>query len=271
MLFRSLTTSKNLEFARNYNNIINEYQKDIIKCSRELYDIFEDENTQQFHSNRGRKFNFTRLNRSGCTQIFDVKNGEDNKKDLSVMIIVDESGSMEIDKRYLIARDCCIALAEIFSSLEIPLYIMGYTADRRGFNANHTHYIRWTNTLQEGHSLVNINSHENNFDDYSIYYAGEILNQSSTTRKLMIIISDGLPSCEQYYYQEPSSFMNVRREFNVILDKGIYALCIGIGDYLDTDIFTRMYGDNFIYVPEIKNLFNTLSKKIKTIIERDEC
>lgn len=258
-----------------YDDFVASQKKSITAFSKRLIRIFANDTDEKERKKTG-KINIRRVMDSKVTaRIFDKKNEPKNIKDLAVCIVLDESGSMNscitsctaIARRIDVTRQCAIFLAESLALLNIPTYIMGFSADEkkdgRFYDATHYHYIKWKNTKKERYSLTSVQARYNNFDGISINYASEILNKYRSTHKLMIVISDGEPcsikSCgTQGIVDVKEAIRKAKKSADVV--------GIAIGES-STSILHEMYGKDFMHINSLESAYFKLADKISKVIK----
>jgi hypothetical protein len=87
-----------------------------------------------------------------------------------------------------------------------------------------------------------------NADGYAIKHVGELIMAEKASRRVMINISDGLPSVGNKYSGRKAD-SHVRRCVEEVRRMGVHFLCIGLDDCIDDHRAIRMYGHNFINSP----------------------
>ena len=142
------------------------------------------------------------------------------------------------------------------------MYIFGFTADENGFDANHYHYLNWSNKPSDRYSLLQIDAMCDNFDGYSIRYAAQLLRRKNAEKKLLLVISDGMPACNAYGYG-----LGIEDAKLAITEANREATTIGILLGNNSPQHHReMYGYNFIHCENPNNLFTKLSGILKRYI-----
>jgi nitric oxide reductase activation protein len=191
----------------------------------------------------------------------------DEKNDFAVAIAIDESGSMGAycsngKRRSELARETVIAFAEIFNKLNIPVYIMGFSADEKGYDTTHYHYVTWKNTKMDRYALLNVTNRSDNRDGPSIRYLTKILDDKEAKHKLLIVISDGAPAAYHYENGDADTAKAVRdaaRKFPV------FGVSIGNAN---EELLASFYKQHFIVVKQGEDdLFASLAKKIKKLLK----
>ncbi len=246
-----------------YANLMTKLRPGVNSLYGRLRNIFQNDLEVTDYRSSG-KLNFKRVNSGRMTaRVFDKHRLPSEKAKTAVMVLVDESGSMS-GTNARIAKETAIALAETFHKLDIPTYIIGFTADTSGADAVHNHYVTWKNSMNERLRLLDITARSNNFDGYSIRYGGKLLERVNAEHKLMIVVSDGSPAC--YYYRGCEGIADTKdaiREVRRTAD----VLGVLIGSY-DVEDLKSMYGNDFINVKHVDDLFASLAKRIVHIVNK---
>ena len=179
--------------------------------------------------------------------------------------LCDNSGSMGNgigSKRY----HACTALAVIEHAFQeiMPLKITAFDAD--GYqDVRHQVIKNWSETLHYN-GAYNFYTKGccgwGNKDGFSIRIATQELMARPERKKLLIVLSDGLPS---NYNGSPTGKDDVRSAVDIAIRSGISVISIYFGgDYEDvTRTFAWMYGENRSIVCDPDRLTEQLSKKMK--------
>lgn len=262
-LNRRITVDDPERAAELYAKLVANLNDGINSLTGRLKNIFQNDLEEKSYRASG-KLNYKRVNSGRLTaRVFDKNKLPSEKSEAAVMILVDESGSMS-GRNAETAKQTAIALAEVFGNLHVPVYIIGFTADTSGHDAVHNHYVTWKNTRKERLRLLDITARCNNFDGYSIRYGGKILEKCNAKHKLMIVVSDGSPACSAYRGADgiadtKDAIRSVRKFADV--------LGVLIGPYSVEDL-QNMYGNDFINVTRVNELFAQLAKRVVKIVNR---
>lgn len=255
-------------FEANYNVILQTFGAAINAFAKKMERLFKNDVDTKEHKKSG-KLNVKRYAGSKVTtRIFDKSSSPREIDDLSVFILVDESGSMgqmcvPTKSRYMIARDTAISLSEAFARLNIPLYVMGFSGEERR-DVDHYHYIKWKNTKSARLSLLSIAPKCQNFDAMSINIAHQMLKKRHSLHKLLIVISDGVPYCS--LRDKSKLFVETKDEIRRTRKDGIDVLGIAIGNS-DTDKLQALYGKNFFHTDSVDYIFTGVTKEITKIVQ----
>jgi len=149
--------------------------------------------------------------------------------DTAVLLLIDCSGSMSRDSKFIYARECAIVLHEVLRNLKVKHMIVGYTADTSfaGCDTLHTVYKTW-NDNKVAHNLSMIKPRFNNRDGESIRTAINYFKDVSDSNKLCIVVSDGQPSANGYAFRDGALEDTVSAQKQMV-KSGIKLINIGIG------------------------------------------
>lgn len=245
-----------------YKKAVASMRTDIDGITSKLKRIFKSRQEQKYYRVSGSLSTKRLASGRGTPRVF-TKRVQPDASDAAVVIAIDISGSMSSSQKYIHARNCAIALVEVFGKLNIPVYVFGFTTDEdKGFDAVHYHYINWSNREEERASLLAISPKDCNFDGYAIRYATELLKHRNEENKLLIVISDGAP-CARPYHGNIGP-MDVKLAINEAK-----RVCTPIGVLLgdsDEKRHREMYGFNFIHSKDPSELYEKLCKIISKLI-----
>lgn len=244
-----------------YGKVLEKLNSGINTLTTQLKRIFENDVEETEYRSSGR-INTKRVYSGRVTaRVFDRRIAPTGKSNFSVELLVDESGSMSGYGKDTSARYACIALAEVFSNLRIPTYIVGFTADCKGYDIVHNHYLTWKNTHNERLKLLNISARANNCDGYSIRYATEVLKKAKSENKLLIVLSDGQPAAHGYYNGVSDTKQAIR-------DAKKYASVLGVAiGNSDTETIHYMYEKDFLHISNVEDLFSGLSRQMQKLMK----
>ena len=258
------TTLRNVETATQaYNDIVALYASQLDACYKKLKALFAEEGETTEYKTSG-KISLKRVSSGTITaKMFTKKVEPKDRSNLAVMIAIDESGSMH-GSRIERAKAAAINLAELFSRLKIPTYVMGYTADTAGADVVHNHYLMWSRNFDDRLKLTSMHADCDNFDGYSIRYASNVLSTRPEKHKLMIVISDGQPACDAYegdagYRDTKDAIREARGDGNIVLGVAIGA---------DVSTLQNMYGNDFIFITTGEDLFTGISRKFSDMVKK---
>lgn len=192
----------------------------------------------------GRKLNVKSIYRPD-KRIFSNHNNPKHKT-MAMVLLIDESESMETEKRIEYARKAAILIYEVSSKCHIPLAVYGHKTKLNTVQIdvftefNHTDTDKW--------NLMAINAAGANRDGMALRYAGEILAKRKEEIKLLILISDGQPYHIQEYYGEKAK-KDLRTAKMELERKGITLFSAAIGE--DKELIEDIYGTGYLDISDI--------------------
>ena len=246
-----------------YDQVVEQLSEYIDPFTTQIHDIFETDRVRKVYSDSGR-VHVPRLATKKTTTVFRRRIQPDHKNDVCFVIAVDNSGSTNGEKN-LQERYGCIGIAEALAANDIPLYIFGFNTGAK--NAVQTHFVRWENTRYEREMLVAMTSGGCNFDSYAIRYATELLKERDERNKILIVISDGMPS---FWFSGTNGITQNELAISDARNEGIHVLGVGVGN-VDDNAFSRMYGrDYYLPVQQPSDLFDNLADRIVKFIDEGQ-
>lgn len=249
--------------AELYNNIVSMHKDKIKNLAKRLKSIFEADKEEMARTTSG-SYNILRGSVGTSARIFDKRRDKGDAKDLGIFLCVDLSGSM-CGSKERIARETSVIFAEALSMLNVPYYVMGFSADK-GAQAVHYHFVDWNNKKTDRQTLALMKAGGNNFDGYSIRYATEILKAHNSREKILFVISDGEPACGTYrsYSEGISDTTDAIKESR----KSVKTFGIAFGNGCNPNTLQGMYGADFIHCSDINLLTNILTKKLEKMLKK---
>jgi len=168
---------------------------------------------------------------------------------LSVGLLVDESGSMCGSDRITRARATAIVMQDFCESLGIPLMIIGHTA--------------WSSRVQlfsysdfdsrdknDRYRLMDMSARDCNRDGAALRFLAEKLARQVSDMKILIIICDGQPNDDGYSGSAAEADLRgIKLEFS---RRGVQIFAAAIGD--DRPNIERIYGDGYLDITDLNDL-----------------
>jgi len=179
-----------------------------------------------------------------------------DRTDIAVAVLNDESGSMSCRNRITYARSASIILHDFCRNLGIPVAIYGHTED---YDVELYAYAEFdTMDSKDHYRLMDMSARSGNRDGAALRYVAERLLTRPEAIKLLIIISDGQPAGDNYYGTEAEADLRgIKKEYSA---KGIQFFAAAIGD--DKPNIHRIYGDGFLDISNLEKLPMNLGKLI---------
>lgn len=178
--------------------------------------------------------------------------------DIAVAILNDESGSMSSCDRITHARSASIILHAFCKGLNIPIAIYGHTEDYDD-SVQLFAYAEYDSVdNKDQYRLMDMSARGCNRDGAALRYVAERLMTRPEAIKLLIIISDGQPAGAGYYGTEAEADLRgIKKEYTA---KGIHLFAAAIGS--DKPNIQRIYKDGFLDITNLESLPVNLGKLI---------
>lgn len=179
-------------------------------------------------------------------------------KDLSVALLIDESGSMSGKDRATYARASAIMVYDFCKSMDIPVSIIGHTEEHYVELYAYTDFS--SKDDKDRFRLMDISARGSNRDGAALRYIAERLSKQPEKSKLLMLISDGQPAGSYGYYGTVAE-ADLREIVKEYKNKGIMFVAAAIGD--DKENIERIYGDAFLDITDLSKLPFLLVKRIE--------
>lgn len=254
---------KDTKIAKNsYNKVLLRNINSINATIKKLKKMFADDVEETEFRTSGKLSIDRTVSTTKTAKLFTKTVTPEDKTDMAVMVLIDESGSMS-GSRIERAKEAAINITEIFGKIGIPTYIMGFTADMSGYDVIHYHYSDWNNKQEDRLKLTSIAAKANNFDGYSIRYASKLLGLRPETHKILFVISDGQPAAQAY--NRDSGIRDTKDAIRESRSNGQTVIGVAIGS--DIEELQAMYGKDFIFIEENKTLFAGMIKRFTEVVK----
>lgn len=184
------------------------------------------------------------------------------KSEIAVALLVDESGSMASNDRISVARAAALVLHDFCRSLGLPVIVYGHST---GEDDVELYSYAEFDTLdgRDKYRIMDMSARWGNRDGAALRYVAERLSHRDEEIRLLILISDGQPADSGYYGTEAEADLRgIKKEYT---NKGIILLAAAIGD--DKPNIQRIYKDGFLDITDLQklpvNLTHLITKYIK--------
>lgn len=186
----------------------------------------------------------------------------EEKMNLAVALLVDESGSMSCADRITYARAASVVMYDFCRKLNIPVIVYGHTA--YGSDADLFAYAEFDSIdNKDAYRMMDMSARSGNRDGAALRYVAERLMTRDEETKLLILISDGQPAaCDYYGTAAEADLRGIKREYT---NKGITMFSAAIGD--DKENIERIYQDGFLDITDLNLLPMNLTKLIARYIK----
>lgn len=186
----------------------------------------------------------------------------EEKMNLAVALLVDESGSMSCADRITYARAASVVMYDFCRKLNIPVIVYGHTS--YGSDADLFAYAEFDSIdNKDAYRMMDMSARSGNRDGAALRYVAERLMTREEETKLLILISDGQPAaCDYYGTAAEADLRGIKREYT---NKGITMFSAAIGD--DKENIERIYQDGFLDITDLNLLPMNLTKLIARYIK----
>ncbi|MFL2932317.1 MAG: cobaltochelatase CobT-related protein [bacterium] len=246
-----------------YSEILENISSEIKVLTTKLLQIIQERTyTRYVGSYRSGKLNGQKLWKQRLEKFNLFQRREEPEKlDICFSLLVDESGSMNRESKYLAAREATVVFAEVLDRIRVPFEVIGYSTENseaamaaslghipafkyrhiRHSKLQHRIYKSFEDTFsQTRNRLVNIYPRFNNWDEEHLLFAFKRITQRSEKEKIIIITSDGQPNGDASHLISTAS---------QISRNGVRLIGVGV-----VDSFVEQIYENHIVVKELSQL-----------------
>lgn len=185
-------------------------------------------------------------------------------KAVNIVMLIDESGSMNCDGNYHQAAKAAILIEKAFETFPVgQLFIYGFTADAYWkpsgtyLSKDYNQIIRYREPgLNVKYGLGDVKPRANNRDGHAIRAVANRVRQFTNEPMLFFIISDGAPSADAY-----GGYTDTRQAVSEVTKKRFFPIQIGIGGGITPSDQAKMF-DDFIHYKDSKTMVDDLRKLI---------
>ena len=193
-------------------------------------------------------------------------------KDVTIGILLDQSQSMQTNRRDVLAREVVITLVEALKTIKgINLVVYGHTADR---NSGHTldmlPYIDKQAGIDNSAMLEQACGLYQNHDGFAIRFMQQRMIANNPISKnhvhKLFMLTDGMP-CGYDYREE--GLPHTTRCVKEIRKAGIDLFAIGIDNAFPKEAGESLYGkDGFVIINDVKSSLAILARQIKKLFTK---
>ena len=246
-----------------YSEILENISSEIKVLTAKLLQIIQERTYTRYVGNyRSGKLNTHKLWKQRLEKFNLFQRREEPEKlDICFSLLVDESGSMNRESKYLAAREATVVFAEVLDRIRVPFEVIGYSTENseaamaaslghipafkyrhiRHSKLQHRIYKSFDDTFSHTKNrLANIYPRFNNWDEEHLLFAFKRITQRNEKEKIMIITSDGQPN------GDASHLISTATQ---IVKNGIRLIGVGV-----VDSFVEQIYENHIVVKELSQL-----------------
>lgn len=177
---------------------------------------------------------------------------------MSVGLLLDESGSMCSCDRCTYARSSAIILYDFCKALHIPVTVYGHSTS--GSSVELYSYAEFESIDNDDkYRLMDIAARGSNRDGAALRFVAEQLVKRPEEVKILILVSDGQPAAPGYYGSAAEEDLRgIKQEYR---RKGVLFIAAAIGE--DKQNIERIYGDSFMDITDLNQLPVKLTAAVK--------
>ena len=177
---------------------------------------------------------------------------------MSVGLLLDESGSMCSCDRCTYARSSAIILYDFCKALHIPVTVYGHSTS--GNSVELYSYAEFESIDNDDkYRMMDIAARGSNRDGAALRFVAEQLVKRPEEVKILILVSDGQPAAPGYYGSAAEEDLRgIRQEYR---RKGVLFIAAAIGE--DKQNIERIYGDSFMDITDLNQLPVKLTAAVK--------
>lgn len=198
-------------------------------------------------------------------RMFTRRSDPSDKADLSVCILIDQSGSMRSDMEYL--HDTLYLILESLKGFGVKAKVIGFTS---GYNDKITYFHygdrKWTINDSLIAPVIVSGANGGTFLGHALRYAGTLLKKRPENNKLFVCITDGDPEAAVYENRN-QGLLDCR---NAVAEVRKYAGVIGIGIFREGSDsekkFKYIFQDSCVSMGNLDTLIKILPQKIKKLL-----
>lgn len=184
------------------------------------------------------------------------------KADIAVALLVDESGSMASSDRITTARAAALVLHDFCRSIGLPVIVYGHST---GYDDVELYAYAEFDSMdgRDKYRIMDMSARWGNRDGAALRFVAERLSHREEETRILILISDGQPADTDYYGTEAEADLRgIKREYT---NKGILMFAAAIGD--DKPNIQRIYQDGFLDITDLHKLPANLTRLISQYIK----
>ena len=231
-----------------------------------LSKIFKDPRLKKDYKTNGR-LSVKRYSGKATARVFYKTTHPDNKADIAIVILLDQSGSMRssVDK---MKQTMIILLNALRKFPEVSIKVIGFTS--LGNDVNYFHYgksNKWTNIEEVVKSVMKLEARGGTFLGHAIRYSAKLLKKRPEKHKIFICVTDGYPEHGDVYRSISEGVADCKMAVNEVKK---FSDVIGVGMYFDSrqkEWFENIFQESCVSMTDLENLTRELPKRIRKILK----
>ena len=203
----------------------------------------------------------------GVPQVY-IRKGKVETSNSAVVVLIDESGSMEGGRHYYskveMAKRAAILIREALKGTGTDLYVYGHSADSIYSGATEiTVYQEGKSSNISPYALSEVQARYENRDGTAILEVAKRVRKKTSDPILMFVLSDGLPCAHHYWGRE--SELDVQKKVKKVEGMDFTVVQVTI-DTMNEESCKRMFSNVIHLENDLADLPRKLGKVIKKAI-----
>lgn len=159
---------------------------------------------------------------------------EQGVPDFAVMILIDGSGSM-IGKKRAAAAEAAVVIDSVLRTQNIDHAIVEFRAEFEEPEVEHNVFVDFGGKPSQRYNIMRLKADGENRDGLSLCWAEKyMLSHTDSEKRIIIVISDGLPSHYPDYYM-PASAWDTKNTVESIVHRGTRVIAVAL-EYCYNDV-----------------------------------
>lgn len=159
--------------------------------------------------------------------------------DMAIMLLIDGSGSMHGPRREG-AMISAVILHEVLKKQGVEHCIVEHRAIYDAPEVEANILVDFNAREEEKYNLMRIKADDNTRDGLALYWAERYLSRSSCERKVLIVLSDGVPEHAYDDYFPPVSVKDTANAVRKITQRGTDIIAVSLDDPDDLSCYSRL-------------------------------
>lgn len=198
----------------------------------------------------------------GDLRYFESRVKKSTKLDFAFSILIDQSGSMQMNDRIVKCRIFGIIVNMFCEIMKIPVSIAGHNSPRTHNVAYYQYQMFDKFDRLDQNRIMTMSAYDRNRDGAAMKFSLEQLKNRKEKNKILIVVSDGLPNDLDYSgYLAEKDITNIITEYKRY---NINTIGVGIGD--DIEVLSRIYKENYVSLSDMSKMPEKLIEKIANLI-----
>lgn len=258
----------NLNLKKAYQNIYNKYRINIRSYNNKFTQLLKAKTVLREEKFKyGSGITSTRLGDPQKRYWYRSVQGED-VPDMSVMLLIDGSGSMRGERRAA-AMQSAVILHEVLKKQNISHAVVEHRAEFDNPEIDVNILVSFNGREEEKYNLMQIEAYGDNRDGLALFWAEKYMQKNTASSyRLIIVLSDGVPAHEADDYYPPVSTKDTANAVRKITKRGtdIIAVSLDSPDSFDCyDALSEIY-PNIIACNDLNRLTGQLLGIITKIL-----